>query len=210
MSTEEAIRQQQKKSRVQAYQTYIDLVKAIARNENVNPEKAEGILNEVGKTTDQLLQHVSKERKRIEIKELLEKKPEAEAELQKTINRKEALLREYEKVGRPILNQIEVTNSQIQQLQAKAEGFIHIEGQLEANYWNEMVLEELAENSNRLRELARNRQNLQLEVQRFQKLLDTASPEFQYLQQQLNETDSKTQPIRENFNILLARTRGTE
>jgi hypothetical protein len=207
-TTAAEIGQLQIQKRESLYKTYVQLVERLATGQKTDPELAERILSELGKTGEQLSESVEKERKRIELKQLLQGKEKVEAELNQTLAKKEKLSSEYERISRPILNEIETCSNSIYVLNAKLEGFIHIEGQLELNYWNEMVLNRIETISKEMKSLANQFQTVQLERDRLAQRNLKHTEEFQWSDLQAKRLTKQLEELRLEFEKLLKLRRG--
>jgi hypothetical protein len=203
METMNQIREAESTKKEEAYSIYVDLVRSIARNHRQDPAKAESILSSVGKSSDDLEKDLEKERKRIELLEILKGKDPAEREHKQAKQDLEALHQEYEKAVRPILNKIENCRAIVSHAQAKLESFQHVSIELENNYWNEIVNRKIEKLSKKMSEFAGDYQTVQLERDRLIKRNLQHTEEFKWVDLRFNNLNKHLGELREEFARLL-------
>jgi chromosome segregation ATPase len=152
---------------------YTDIVAAIAKNQQPSPVEAESILDEVGKSVEELRIDVDKYRRRLQLKALVASLPDVDRELadiDKQIKEQDQLLERAESRHDEVTAPLYARKSELreQRMEAAEAG-----RQLFATCEDTGLLEQLAQVTDDLEELIKSNRELQTQVSYLNTTADT-------------------------------------
>jgi hypothetical protein len=162
--TYEQIQEAEKEEREQAYESYISIVCDMARGKTVDRAELRAVLAMSQKNIEQLRADIEKQKKLDEIADQYQNRQIQENLIGEAKRAYEELMEHFNRVCKPIIDQIPVARARMEAAVAKMDFYDHIAIEYQNGYYHELNLEKLRKLSRESSKLAQQIQETEIEL----------------------------------------------